>query len=94
MIRTHAFDLFVRYCDQGPRGHSSAGLGIGLALVRAIVEQQGGAVEAPSAGAGCGSTFKVRLPVSEMKVACSCPQPWVQCGFQAVEEDLSVDRLG
>jgi signal transduction histidine kinase len=39
------------------------GLGVGLALVREIVEQHGGQVEASSAGPGCGSAFVVRLPI-------------------------------
>jgi signal transduction histidine kinase/CheY-like chemotaxis protein len=57
----HVFDLFAvkdRLPDR-PRG----GLGIGLPLVRALVEMQGGKVEAHSAGAGQGSEFVVRLPL-------------------------------
>lgn len=56
------FDLFV----QGERGaeHSDGGLGIGLALVRRLVELHGGAVKAASDGPGRGSTFSVRLPRS------------------------------
>jgi CheY-like chemotaxis protein/anti-sigma regulatory factor (Ser/Thr protein kinase) len=54
------FDLFV----QGDRSleRTSGGLGIGLTLVRHLVELHGGTVEAASAGAGRGSTFTVRLP--------------------------------
>jgi PAS domain S-box-containing protein len=56
----HVFDLFV----QGERGSRTAqsGLGIGLWLVRRLVELHGGSIEAASAGAGQGSTFTVRLP--------------------------------
>lgn len=43
-------------------GRSEGGLGIGLALVRSLVELHGGAVTAHSAGLGQGSTFVVTLP--------------------------------
>lgn len=42
---------------------SQGGLGIGLSLVRGLVELHGGAVTATSAGPGRGSTFSVRLPL-------------------------------
>ena len=54
------FELFSQ--DPSSRGHQNGGLGIGLALVKAIVEMHGGSVTASSPGAGCGSTFTVRLP--------------------------------
>ena len=54
------FDLFV----QGDRGieRATGGLGVGLTLVRRLVELHGGRVQAASAGPGRGSVFTVRLP--------------------------------
>jgi PAS domain S-box-containing protein len=52
------FNLFAQESDTGSR----SGLGIGLALAKAIVEAHGGAIQASSAGAGKGSTFTVVLP--------------------------------
>lgn len=46
-------------------GRAKGGLGIGLALVRTLLDLHGGSVEAESAGEGCGSVFTVRLPLSE-----------------------------
>lgn len=61
-MRDRIFDLFV----QGPDADAYArrGLGIGLTLVRRLVEMHGGTVEARSPGAGQGSEFVVRLPIS------------------------------
>jgi PAS domain S-box-containing protein len=57
----HIFELFT----QAPRSldRSQGGLGIGLAVVRKLMEMHGGTVEAQSAGLGKGSEFTVRLPV-------------------------------
>lgn len=45
-----------------PLDRSSGGLGLGLALVKSLVELHGGSVQAESAGEGRGSRFQVRLP--------------------------------
>ena len=61
------FDLFVR---GGGSGHARAdGLGLGLTLVRRLVELHGGSVEALSAGEGLGSELVVRLPGSAAPAA-------------------------
>jgi signal transduction histidine kinase len=56
------FDPFEQAPGQAAR--RTGGLGIGLALVKALVELHGGSVAARSDGAGTGSEFVVRLPVS------------------------------
>ncbi|MET0383984.1 MAG: ATP-binding protein [Burkholderiaceae bacterium] len=64
------FDLF----EQGKRALDRApgGLGVGLTLVKRLVELHGGTIEAASAGAGQGARFKARLPcLSEIDGAVS-----------------------
>jgi signal transduction histidine kinase len=57
------FDLFT----QGDRSlaHAGGGLGVGLTVVRTLVELHGGTVAASSEGPGRGSEFVVRLPIGE-----------------------------
>jgi PAS domain S-box-containing protein len=57
----HVFERF-RQATAGP-GRTYGGLGLGLAIVRHIVEMHGGSVVAASGGEGEGSTFTVRLPL-------------------------------
>jgi PAS domain S-box-containing protein len=54
------FDLFVRGGERSAR--PQGGLGIGLTLVKRLVEMHGGSVTAASAGRGQGSEFVIRLP--------------------------------
>jgi len=56
------FDMFVQGHARDSRAQS--GLGIGLTLVRSLVEMHGGSVRARSAGPGRGSEFVVRLPLA------------------------------
>jgi two-component system CheB/CheR fusion protein len=60
----HVFDLFMQ--QDRALDHSHGGLGIGLTLVRGLVEQHGGTVGASSAGPGQGSEFVVRLPTANL----------------------------
>lgn len=55
------FELYAQL--QGPDSRSKDGLGIGLALVKQIVELHGGSISVASEGSGAGSVFNVRLPL-------------------------------
>jgi PAS domain S-box-containing protein len=57
----HVFERFRQ--AEAATTRKTGGLGLGLAIVRHIVEMHGGTVEATSAGEGQGATFRVRLPL-------------------------------
>ena len=57
----HVFDRFRQSDSSSTRRHG--GLGLGLAIVRQLVELHGGMVKAESPGEGEGATFKVILPL-------------------------------
>ena len=65
------FEMFTQL--RGADGRAGGGLGIGLALVRALVEMHGGRVEARSEGLGKGSEFVVTLPATEPPAAPAQP---------------------
>jgi PAS domain S-box-containing protein len=58
----HVFDRFRQADQKTSRQHG--GMGLGLAIVRHLVELHGGIVRATSEGAGQGATFTVQLPIS------------------------------
>lgn len=60
-MRERIFDMFTQI--DRPQEKGQAGLGIGLALVKSIVELHGGLVDVHSEGPGSGSNFRVWLPV-------------------------------
>jgi signal transduction histidine kinase/CheY-like chemotaxis protein len=62
----HIFDRF-RQADTSMR-RRVAGLGLGLSIVKYIVEAHGGTVDASSPGEGKGSTFTVRLPIGAVRL--------------------------
>jgi len=62
----HVFERF-RQAD-GTTTRSHGGLGLGLSIVRHLVELHGGRVEADSLGEGQGSTFKVLFPIRDLPV--------------------------
>ena len=57
-VRSRVFDPF----RQDPAGNGARGLGLGLALVKSLVESHEGSVAARSDGPGTGAEFIVRLP--------------------------------
>jgi signal transduction histidine kinase len=84
----HVFDLFSQL-DHGGRG-----LGIGLALVRRLLELQDGSITASSKGAGQGAEFVVRLPcqsevVAEFSPADSTTTVYQPVRFLIVDDNVS-----
>ncbi|MEO8186462.1 MAG: ATP-binding protein [Burkholderiaceae bacterium] len=66
------FEMFTQL-DTSPES-SQSGLGIGLTLVKELVEMHGGEVEAHSSGVGHGSEFTIRLPLSTQLSSESAPE--------------------
>jgi signal transduction histidine kinase/ActR/RegA family two-component response regulator len=63
----HVFERFRQADSSSTRAHG--GLGLGLAIVRHLVELHGGVVQAESAGLGTGAAFTVRLPLAPRRAA-------------------------
>jgi CheY-like chemotaxis protein/anti-sigma regulatory factor (Ser/Thr protein kinase) len=90
------FEMFAQV-DRS-KGRSQGGLGIGLALVKRLVEMHGGSVQASSDGLACGSKFVVRIPaLSTMPLAPeSPPLQALQCesnsGFRVLVVDDNLDN--
>ncbi len=72
-VLPRVWDAFVQ--DRRSLDRSQGGLGLGLALVRGLVELHQGQVEVRSDGLGCGSEFCFHLPVVTAPEAPSAPQP-------------------
>jgi PAS domain S-box-containing protein len=68
----HIFDLFVQ--ERQALDRSQGGLGLGLPIVRNLVEHHGGTVSAYSEGRGTGSEFVVRLPKAPVAEASDDPR--------------------
>jgi CheY-like chemotaxis protein/two-component sensor histidine kinase len=83
------FDLFSQVNTELDR--RKGGLGIGLALVRGLVELHGGTVEARSEGLGCGSAFVVTLPLPREPRAIAPVRPPQTARAPAARRILVVD---
>jgi signal transduction histidine kinase len=62
-MQSKIFDIFTQVSSASK--NAKEGLGIGLALVKQLVEMHGGTISLESEGLNTGSVFKVRLPISE-----------------------------
>ena len=82
-MQERIFEVFTQINPTGPV--SAGGLGIGLTLVKRLVEMHGGRVTVTSAGAGCGSRFAVMLPRADF--------PPVSAGVPGAAAATSTQRL-
>lgn len=82
----HCFDLFVQAARTSER--AAGGLGIGLALVKSLVELHGGSVWAQSEGLGKGSSFNITLPQ-----AAPAEQPALTPAVRRERLQKAADRL-
>jgi CheY-like chemotaxis protein len=72
-VATHLFERFRQGDSSSTRRHG--GLGLGLGIVRHVVELHGGSVTASSGGENAGSTFEVRIPIRVMDTPSSSSPP-------------------
>jgi PAS domain S-box-containing protein len=83
------FDMFMQVDSTSDR--SQGGLGIGLTLVKRLVEMHGGSIEPRSDGEGMGSEFIVRLPILSKPTAAAEDQAYRSQESQAQRRILIVD---
>jgi PAS domain S-box-containing protein len=79
------FDMFTQVDRTSEQ--SQGGLGIGLTLVKRLVEMHGGSIEPRSAGEGMGSEFVVRLPVMEREAVVVESTVAAESGLNAAESE-------
>jgi signal transduction histidine kinase len=79
-LMARAFDPFVQ--GDAPLERRNAGLGIGLTLVKHVVERHGGTVAVASPGPGRGSRFTVSLPLLQQPAPAPAPLPAASVGTE------------
>ncbi|HWP44026.1 MAG TPA: PAS domain S-box protein, partial [Blastocatellia bacterium] len=87
----YVFDRFQQ-ADMS-KTRRQGGLGLGLAIVRHIVELHGGAVEARSPGSGKGASFTVRLPLAAERVTGALPALPAEGASREVKSIIPESRL-
>jgi len=87
----YVFERF-RQAD-GSRTRSNPGLGLGLSIVRHLIELHGGTIEAASPGQGQGATFIVRLPLQTIQPQISAPIVKPLLAAQTEENNISVNDI-
>lgn len=91
-LLAHVFDRFRQGDSSITRRHG--GLGLGLSIVKQLVELHGGTVRAKSAGVGKGSTFIINLPLSpvreERREHPLSSQAQLQTAFEVPLDDLKI----
>jgi len=83
------FDMFVQVSNTSRAGQG--GLGIGLTLVKSLIELHGGTVRASSAGAGCGTEILIELPLVAVAARTGEASPGVVAPAQLAEQIMIVD---
>jgi len=95
-VLPRVFDLFAQ--ADGSLARSQGGLGIGLTIVRSLVEMHGGTVEARSEGPGRGSEFVVRLPVARVakptaRIDVPLARPSSRCRVLVVDDNVDSTHM-
>jgi PAS domain S-box-containing protein len=87
----HVFERFRQADSSTTRKHG--GLGLGLSIVKQLVEQHGGTVRVDSEGEGCGATFTLQLPIATRPPPVSRSEPAAQASPALVSQGMRMRDL-